>query len=158
MWPKSLTASPRWRANPNFWWRSPYGTQHSPNCDHVVIWNFTLDLLLLNLSLIHCVCNFFSFLVHFVPNIPDDHMITIWTMLRVVGAENSGFEVPAGAGCPLIRSSLWFETAIAGIWGPYLHLQANVAHDSRIRGVTNSKCIFCNGYTAIGSYTWDPLN
>ena len=38
---------------------SPYSTQHSPNCDHVVIWNFTLDLLLLNLSLIHCVCNFF---------------------------------------------------------------------------------------------------
>ena len=56
-------------------------TQHSPNCDHVVIWNFTLDLLLLNPSLIDCVCNFSSFLVHFVPNIPDDHMITIWTML-----------------------------------------------------------------------------
>ena len=27
---------------------------------------------------------FSSFLVHFVPNIPDDHMITIWTMLRTV--------------------------------------------------------------------------
>ena len=50
----------------------------------MIIWNFTLDLLILNQSLIHCVCNFFSFLVHFVPNIPDDHMITIWTMLRTV--------------------------------------------------------------------------
>ena len=29
------------------------------------------------------MCVFFSsFLVHFVTNIPDDHMITIWTMLR----------------------------------------------------------------------------
>ena len=27
---------------------------------------------------------FLSFLVHFVTNIPDDHMITIWTMLRTV--------------------------------------------------------------------------
>ena len=27
---------------------------------------------------------FSSFLVHFVPNIPDDHMITIWIMLRTV--------------------------------------------------------------------------
>ena len=44
------------------------GKQHSPNCDHVIIWDFTLDLLLLNQSLIHCVCNFFSFLVHFVPS------------------------------------------------------------------------------------------
>ena len=61
--------------------------------------------------------------------------------------------------CPLVWVTfLRFETAIAGIWGPYLHLQANVAHDSRIRGVTNSKCIFCNVYTRIGSYTWEPLN
>ena len=44
------------------------------------------------------MCNFFSFLVHFVPNIPDDHMITIWTMLRAApratAAARSRFFIP----------------------------------------------------------------
>ena len=50
-----------------------YRTQHNPNCDHDEHLGCTLDLLTLTPYLIHCVCNLFSFLVHFVTNIPDVH-------------------------------------------------------------------------------------
>ena len=55
-------------------------------------------------------------------------------------------------------TSLRFETAIAGILRDQHRPSGKVAGDSRIRGVTKLKWNFCNGFTTIGSYIWDPLN
>ena len=62
---------------------------------------------------------FSSFLVHFVPNIPDDHMITIWIMLRMVNCLMKKYNLDTLWGVVLVGGDyciyIEFGTKVTGV-------------------------------------------